>query len=259
MTPRLIALSFALVTIVGLATAGCDRTETSTAPITTTSPAGESTAPAPATIESRDEALVRVVHAVPAGAPVDVYAGDLAVFEHLVYKAVTSYRVLEGKRYAFAVRPAGMPTAKPLSSNTEGLRDGNYYTAFVLPGTGHGAHLRVVDDLLTSPGTGKAKVRVVHGSADAGELDLYATGAKEALFDGIDFQSVTAYREIEPVNGQLEIRVEGQATAVFSVANAHIEAGRFYTVVIVGNVRSTPKIEAFIIADAPTPARTTTR
>ena len=41
------------------------------------------------------------------------------------------------------------------------------------------------------------------------------------------------------------------------MANAHVEAGRFYTVVIVGNARSTPKLEAFIIEDAPAPATRT--
>ena len=78
----------------------CDRAETtSSAPVTTTSPAGTSTAPSAAAADKRDEALVRVVHAIPAGAPVDIYAGDLTVFDNLSYKSVTAYRALDGKRY----------------------------------------------------------------------------------------------------------------------------------------------------------------
>lgn len=237
--------------------AACSRANTSESPVTTTSPAGQSTAPSSASLSQRDEALVRVVHAVPAGAPIDLYAGDLAVFEGLAYKAVMPYRVVEGKRYAFAARPAGMPNAKPLASNTEGLDDGEYYTVFVLPGLNQGVHLRVVDDLLTAPASGRAKVRVVHGSADAGEVDVVVPGSDTALFDGVDFQSVSGYEEIAPLDGPLEVRAEGNKTALTTVANVHIEAGRFYTIVIVGNARSTPKIEAFIIEDAPaaTPTR----
>jgi len=119
------------------------------------------------------------------------------------------------------------------------------------------AHLRVVDDLLTAPANGRAKLRVVHGSTDAGELDVTVPGGTSALFDGVDFQSVTGYEDIEPLNGPIEIRAEGQAAALATVANVHIEAGHFYTVVIVGNVRTTPKIEAFVIEDAPTPATRT--
>ena len=245
-----------LVVAVGGASA-CARAETSQAAVTTTSPAGQSTAPSSATLAQRDEALVRVVHAIPAGAPIDIYAGDLAVFESLAYKAVMPYRVVEGKRYVFSARPAGMPNAKPLATNTEGLDNGDYYTVFALPGLNHGVHLRVVDDLLTTPATGRAKLRVVHGSSDAGEIDLVVPGSPTALFDGVDFQSVTGYEEIAPLDGQLEIRGEGQAAVLTTLTNVHIEAGRFYTVVVVGTVRSTPKLEAFMIEDAPTPATRT--
>ena len=111
------AIAFA-IRVVSL---GCDRTETRTAAVTTDSPAGSSTAPSSASAASRDEALVRVVHAIPYAPALDVFAGDLVVFDAVDFKAVTSYRAVDGKRYSFAVRPAGMTNAKPLSSNTEGL------------------------------------------------------------------------------------------------------------------------------------------
>jgi hypothetical protein len=252
-SPRAMGLGAVVMTLALTAAtaAACGRAETSTAPVTTTSPAGQSTAPSSAASAGRDEALVRVVHAVPAGAPIDIYAGDLAVFDAVSYKAVMPYRVLEGKRYVFAARPAGMANAKSLASNTEGLDDGEYYTVFALPGMNNGVHLRVVDDLLTAPAAGRAKLRVVHGSSDAGELDIAVAGGSATLFDGVDFQSVTGYEEIEPVSGPIEIRTEGETAALATVDNVSIEAGRFYTVVIVGTRRSTPKLEAFIIEDAP--------
>lgn len=234
----------------------CDRAETtSSAAVTTTSPAGTSTAPSSATADKRDEALVRVVHAIPASAPVDIYAGDLTVFDNLSYKSVTAYRALDGKRYMFALRPAGMAKAKPLSSNTEGLDDGGYYTVFALPGDGNAAHLRVVQDLMTPAAAGKARLRVVHGGADAGEVDIYGSGTPDALFDGVDFQSVTNYQEINPINGDIEIRAEGQPAPI-AKAIAHIEPGRSYTLVIVGRVKSTPKLEAFLIEDSLTAGTT---
>ncbi len=257
-SPRAKAIVHTFVAL-ALAAAGaaCDRAETRPVTVTTTSPAGQSTAPSSAALEQRDEAMVRVVHAIPAGAPIDIYAGDLAIFESLAYKTVMPYRVVDGKRYVFSARPAGMPSAKVLSSNTEGLDDGKYYTVFALPGANNGAHLRVVDDLLTAPSNGRAKLRVVHGSIDAGEVDVTVPGGAAALFDGVDFQSVTGYEEIEPLNGPIEIRADGQAAALAIAANVRLEAGHFYTVVIVGNVRSTPKIEAFVIEDAPMPATPT--
>ena len=201
---------------------------------------------------------MRVVHAIPAGAPVDVFAGDLVVFDDLGYKSVTAYRVLQADRYAFALRPAGMATAKPLATNSEALDDGKYYTVFALPGDGRSANLRVIDDELDAPVSGKARVRLVQAGSDAGEVDIVASGKTDRIFDAIDFQTVTRYKDIEPMNGSLEIRAQGQPVTVAAVPNALMEAGRSYTLVIVGSVRSTPKIDAFLIQDELT-SRTTDR
>jgi hypothetical protein len=92
----------------------------------------------------------------------------------------------------------------------------------------------------------------VHGGSDAGELDIRASGAGASLFEGVDFQAVTAYADIAPVNGAIDIHGEGRATPIASVP-AQIEAGRFYTLVIVGSARSAPRLEAFLIEDAPSP------
>lgn len=246
------AIAAASLTALLVSLAACDRTETSTAPVTSTSPAGTSAAPSGADAERRKEALVRVVHAIPSGAPVDIFAGDLVVFDALGFKSITPYRAVDGKRYAFALRPAGMANVKPLSTNTELLRNGEYYTVFALPGDGHAARLRVVSDDLAKPAAGRARLRVVHAGADAGELDVRGTGAGAPLFEGVDFQAVTGYADVAPVNGALDIHGEGRPTPFASVP-AHIEAGRFYTLVIVGSVRAAPKLEAFLIEDAPSP------
>jgi hypothetical protein len=251
-----VLLTLALSTIVS---AACGQAETSNRAVTTTSPAGESTAPSPAVAERRDEALVRVVHAMPAGGPLDLFAGDMVVFENLVYKSVTPYRVLDGKRYAFSLRPTGAAAAKPLASNTERMDEGDYYTVFALPGEGRSAYLRIVDDRLTTPATGKARLRVVHGGADVREIDIHVADRGESVFDGVDFQTVTGYEDIDPFNSALEIRNEGETAALATITNAQVESGRFYTLVVVGSAGSTPRLEAFLIEDEvgrpPTTAR----
>lgn len=246
------AIAFAAL----LLTFGCDRAETPTAAVTTNSPAGSSTAPSSTSAASRDEALVRVVHTIPYGPALDVFAGDLVVFDAVNFKAVTSYRALDGKRYAFALRPAGMTNAKPLASNTEGLQDGSYYTVFALPGDDRSAHMRVVSDRLERPADGKLRLRMVHAGDGLGPVDVRATGTDGTLFEGVAFQSVSDYLEISPVDGPIEIRAPAGAPIV-TLPNAHLEAGRFYTLVLAGSARSTPPLEAFIIEDTFAPPSTT--
>jgi len=249
MTARAIATVAAVA--ISVIAAACDRADTTNAAVKSTSPAGTSAAPSSDSAKHRDEALMRVVHAAPSGSNVDLFAGDLLLFDGLGFKAVTPYRAVDGQRYAFALRPAGMPRANPLSSNTEDLKDGDYYTAFAMPGDGH-PNLRVVNDHLDRPAAGKARLRIAHAGIDAGKIDLRVPGAPDALFDDVDYQAVTDYRDVEPVNGAIQIVGDNPAAPLTSV-NAHFEAGRFYTLVIVGNAKSTPKLEAFLIEDALTP------
>ena len=249
MTTRASCMAFLAA---ALFVAACDRTETRTADLTTSSPAGTSTVPSAAAARSRDNAMVRVLHAVPSGTTFDLFAGDLLLFDGLGFKTVTPYRAVDGKRYAFALRPAGMSQAKPLSSNTEDLQDGDFYTAIAMPGDGQTAQLRVVADPLAAPGSGKARLRVVHAGTDAGTIDVRAVDATTTLFDKVDYQTVSDYRDVAPMNGQLQIVSAGQSAAAASTT-AHIEAGRFYTLVIVANASAPGKVDAFLIEDALSP------
>jgi hypothetical protein len=237
----------AAVLICSLAAIACDRAETRTAPVTTSTPAGSSTAPSAAAASSRKEALVRVVHAIPFGSAMDVYAGDLLAFDAVGFKSVTTYRALDGKRYAFSLRPAGMTNAKPLATNTEGLENGRYYSVFALPGDGRSAQLRVVGDDLDRPANGKSRLRVVHGGDGLDSVDIRTSGANTELLTGVKLRDVTGYQDVDAFNGTIEVRTGD--TAVLLLPTAHLEAGRFYTMVIVGNARGSPPLEAFIIED----------
>jgi hypothetical protein len=249
MTARVTAIVAAAA--ISVIAAGCDRTDTTNAAVKSTSPAGTSAAPSSNSAKHRDEALMRVVHAAPSGSNVDLFAGDLLLFDGLSFKSVTPYRAIDGQRYAFALRPAGMTRANPLASNTEDLKDGDYYTAFAMPGDGH-PNLRIVNDHLDSPASGKARLRVVHAGGDAGKIDLRVPGASDALFDDVDYEAVTDYRDVAPLDGAIQIFGDQPSTVLTSV-NAHFEAGRFYTLVIVGSAKANPKLEAFLIEDALTP------
>ena len=227
----------------------CERAETRTAPVNTSTPAGSYSAPSAAAASTRDEALVRVVHAVPLGPAIDVYAGDLVAFDAVGFKSVTSYRALDGKRYVFALRPAGMSNAKPLATNTEGLEDGRYYSVFALPGNGRSVHMRVVSDQLDRPANGKSRLRIVHGGGGLDTVDIRASGAPQAWLESVKFQAVTDYQDVDPFNGAIEVHSGGKP--VLSLPNAHLEANRFYTMVMVG-----PPLEAFIIEDQLSPSTT---
>ena len=250
MTRRVRQQSSVAITLIA---AGCDRTETSTAAVTTSRRPALRRVPSSDSARHRDEALVRVVHAAPSGTDFDLFAGDLLLFDGLGVQ--DRHAVSRRRRKAVRVRaaPRGHGQAKPLSSNTEDLKDGDFYTAFAMPGDGNGPQPARRQRSSRSPASGKARLRVVHAGVDAGTIDVRAAGAPRRSSTMSTYQSVTDYRDVAPLNGAIEIVGAGQVGAAARRPHAHLEAGRFYTLVIVGNAARTDKVEAFLIEDALSP------
>ena len=229
--------------------AACSSESNQNQPVTTTTNAGTSNAPPATEVKQRGNALVRVIHAVPAGPSVDVFADDTKVFTGIAYKTTSPYKEVSGERHTFRIRPKGQDTAQPLAENSEGLSDGRHYTVIAMADANGNPTLYVYDDDLVPPSSGKAKVRVIHASADAGEVDVYAKEGNKKLFGGVNALSETSYSEFDPMSGTLEVRPGGKNNAVLTIPNARFQAGNTYTVVVTGKAKGTPKLAATIIED----------
>ena len=242
-----------------LLVAACSSESNQNQPVTTTTNTGTSNAPPAAEVKQRGNALVRVVHAVPGGGAVDVFADDTKVFNGIAYKTASPYKEVSGERHTFRIRPAGQDTAQPLAENSEGLSDGRHYTVVAWAGSDGKPALYIVNDDLVPPSSGKAKVRVIHASADAAEVDVYAKEGNKKLFSGLNALNATSYSEFDPMSGTIEVRPEGKTNAVLAIPNAKFNAGDTYTIVVTGKAKGTPKLEALIVEDklggAPTPSK----
>src|SRR5204863_8755788 len=146
----------------------CSSESNQNKPVTTTTNAGTSNAPPATEVKQRGNALVRVIHAVPGGPVVDVFADDAKVFNGIAYKTTSPYKEVSGERHTFRIRAAGQDTAQPLAENSEGLSDGKHYTVVAWADANGKPVLYVFNDDLVPPASGKAKVRILHASADAG-------------------------------------------------------------------------------------------
>jgi hypothetical protein len=89
----------------------------------------------------------------------------------------------------------------------------------------------------------------MHASPDAGELDIVDKQENKKLFSGLHFEKGTSYMNVDPVRGTLEIRQEDQDKAIMTLPNANFEKGRFYTIVVTGYLKGTPKLEALLVED----------
>ena len=119
------------VAAVGL-TAACNETR-ETGTVTSRSGGETSSAPAAEAVEERDNALIRVVNAIPGQTAVTIYAGDSAAFKDVGYKKATGYEEIPDDRFNFQIKSGDAPKGEALASNRENLQDGGHYTIVALP------------------------------------------------------------------------------------------------------------------------------
>jgi len=242
-------VKLALVITALLVAAACSSEPKQTQAVTTKTDSGTSTAPPAKEAKQRDNALVRVINAVPGNISFDIFADDQKVFESVAFKNVTPYKELSDDRHSFRVLQTGQDTAQPVAQNSEGLSGGKHYTIVVMPDTNDKTTLYVVNDNITTPPADKAQVRVIHASPDAGEIDVVDNKGNKKLFSGVNFEKETSYMDVDPLKTTLEVRQEGQDKAIVTVPNANFEKGKFYTIVVTGHAKGTPKLQTLVVED----------
>jgi hypothetical protein len=217
-----------------LVAAACNESR-DTGAVTSRTASGTSNAPSAEAVEDRDMALVRVINAIPGGAPINIWAGDSAAFTAVAYSSTTPYREIPDNLFNFEIKNAA--DAEPLAENRENLKDGGHYTIVALPDEG-GAdkrNLRVLDDELKPVSPDKARVRFINGVPGDHDVDLVLLGRDEPLFDGVDFKTEAGWKEFAPAAGTIEARPDNGKTAIASLPDVKLEGGRTYTFVLSGN------------------------
>lgn len=174
---------------------------------------------------------LRLAHLSPDTPPVDVVVtsvgGETAVLNAVGYGDVSSYKQIEPGTYTVQMRPAGQPTAVPIVSGTFEAQDGSSYTAAGL-GPRSDLSVSVLDDDLTLPAPGQARVRVVQGSEQAGDVTIRWNGTETA--GGVGFGAATEYVPVVAGAGSFDVvPTTGDPTPVPVV----LDAGGVYSVFVV--------------------------
>lgn len=200
---------------------------------TKTSEGEASTAQAGVHAAHSGHALVRFVNAEPTIDKAEITFGDQKAFSEVTYRSVTPYQELPSDRREFRLSGAGATNA--LASNVEGLTAGRHYTLVAMRGPGNRAILSAFSEPMRPPAVGKASVRVINAATNEGDLDLYNASANSRILDGVKFGDGTSFKEIDAGPAVLELRNQNSKTTGKRVQNRTLEAGKFYTLIALGD------------------------
>jgi hypothetical protein len=247
------ALSACVALTIGCGNKTQQATTTNTEGATSQAPSGQQAA-------NQKAALVRFVNAVP-GRAVDLWFGDQKAFTDVSYKTVTPYKELPNERHDFKLTRTGQANPDATNvKNSEGLNAGDHYTIVATLDNNGKEKLDVITDRLSEPANGKAKIRVINASGE--EVDVYAPAAmnsrtsgsadraknpnaarneEEKWFGGVNQVSSTSYKEVDPMNGTLQIRPANANNKRVARGGVNVpvdlNAGKLYTLVVTGGER----------------------
>ena len=192
-----------------------------------------------------EDACVRIVHAAVDAPEVDVYVNDSPLAQGVAFGTATEYVNLPaGDGRQVRVAAAGTSAEEAILEADVDLRPGQAYQ-IVATGEGEELEATVSEINLTPLPENQARIRVVHASPDAGNVDVaIAEGA--TIVEDVEFREASDYAVVDAGAYTIEVRPTGEETIALQ-ADAELEAGVTYDAIAVGRADN-QTLELLILA-----------
>ena len=178
---------------------------------------------------------LRVAHLSPDAPNVDVYVDGEPVLEDVAFGTFSDYLALEAGSYDVQVTAAGDQSTVVFDETVE-ITEGPFTAAAIgeVGGANQPFEVSILEDDRSDPGD-QARVRAVHASPDAPNVDITVASSGDALFTDVPFGAAGA-TTVPAGQYTLEVRPstqnnDGDVVATFDV---EVEAGMVYTAAAVG-------------------------
>jgi hypothetical protein len=182
---------------------------------------------------------VRAIHASPDAPPVDIVANDdfdAPAVANLAFGETTGYLNPPPGPINLKVVPTGTNAPVVIDADLT-LVQGTAYSVYAvgLLGAGEIAPLVLVDDL--RPVATEARLRLVHASTAAGEVDIYVVGdgegadlsGSEPAFTAVPFTADTGYVSLPAGSYDVAVTPTGSKLPAIGPVTVTLEAGGIYT------------------------------
>jgi len=181
-----------------------------------------------------DHALVRAIHASPNAPAVDVLVDGNTALAGVTYPTASAYLPVVAGSAAVQLNLAG--TSTEVIGATQSLTAPKAYSIFAVNLVSSLQLLPVSDDL-TPPTAGNAKLRAIHLSPDAPNVDVWVNGAK--VLTNVAFKAASAYLQVPAGATNVQIAITGTTNIVLQ-ATPTLAAGSIYTAAAIGTLSAVP-------------------
>ena len=183
---------------------------------------------------------IRAVHASPDAPNVDILVDNAIVVSNVAFIGVLDYTAVPAGDRNIKVNVTG--TATSVIDATVPLANGTDYTVLAVNFAASIEPL-LLDDNTTTPTPGNAKVRVVHASPDAPNVDVLVDDT--IVLTNVAFKEFSDYLEVPAGARNFKVNATGTAITVIDVTPTLVD-GSIYTVVALNTLAN---IEPLLLLD----------
>jgi len=190
----------------------------------------------PGTLRAQDrtdeDASIRFVHASPDAPAVDVIVDGAPVAENLAFGTSTEYLPFPSGEHQVQVVPTGSGAESAVLDEKVDLDSGGAYI-FAAAGLLNDIQAKTYQVDLDDLDDNQGRVRLIHLSPDAGDVDLYVTGG-DKWFDKVDFPNASDFKGVDAGSYDLEVRAHDSDTVALTLSGFEVQQGRAYDVIVLG-------------------------
>jgi hypothetical protein len=187
-----------------------------------------------------NRARLRAVHASPDAPNVDILVDNTTVLSNVAFTQFLDYTTVPAGDRNIKVNATG--TASSVIDVTVPLAGGTNYTVLAVNFVDSIEPLLLVDNT-TTPTPGNAKVRVVHASPDAPNVDVLVDDT--IVLTDVAFKEFSDYLEVPAGARNFKVNATGTASTVIDVTPTLADSG-IYTVVALNTLAN---IEPLLLLD----------
>lgn len=197
-------------------------------------------------IEEQGYCTIRFLHAAVGYGPLNVMIGNKPVVNRLQYGEVSSYFIETDEFKTINVTDARMRRAM-IASETFFFGEDDVYTISFVNGM-NGLSMYLIPDIpCRNRRNSRSCVRAVNLSYNSPALDVTAQGG-EIRFEDLRFKTIAAYKQMNPGIQEFYVSETLSGASVFQITQ-EIEAGKLYTLYVIGDAYGAPDMTGVFTED----------
>lgn len=178
--------------------------------------------------ESASTSKLMAVHVAMDGPPVDIHVDNEKAVSGLDTAATTSYLTVDAGARNFKIKVTGSCTTVPGLEATTTLTSSQNYSAVAVGSGTAGYSLLLLNDDLSDPASGNARVRFLHAVPGAPNVTISTSG--QAVFTDVEYKEDNTL-EVPSGSYVFDVTEATSGTPILSTGSVTFDPGKVYTVI----------------------------